>query len=152
MIQTSDGRDKLVEQQLGEKSAAGILDAVSPVLFRWKAGATEVEVASRERLPMAEDNPDGKDIENVHVREIRRPGKRLHAGFLAQDVKAALTAADLDFSVWGLEDRADPESRQWLRPDQLIPVLWAALRETRAEVKRLAEGRNSEDVLTLPVA
>lgn len=68
---------------------------------------------------------------------VPKPGRRLHAGFLAQEVKAAMDAAGADFGVWGLDDPADPDSRQWLRPDQLIPVLWAALRETRAEVAAL---------------
>jgi hypothetical protein len=39
--------------------------------------------------------------------------------------------------VWGLDNKDDPDSRQWLRPDQLMPVLWAALRETRAELAAL---------------
>ncbi len=64
---------------------------------------------------------------------------RLHAGFLAQDVKAALDGAGLDFGVWGREDQADAESRQWLRPDQLIPVLWAALKETRSELRAVKD-------------
>jgi hypothetical protein len=31
----------------------------------------------------------------------------------------------------------DADSRQWVRPDQLCAVLWAALKETRAEVAAL---------------
>jgi hypothetical protein len=64
---------------------------------------------------------------------------RLHAGFLAQDVKAALDGAGLDFGVWGLDDVDNPERRQWLRPDQLIPVLWAALKATRGELRAIKE-------------
>ncbi len=64
---------------------------------------------------------------------------RLHAGFLAQDVKAALDGAGVEFSVWGLEDPANAESRQWLRPDQLLPVLWTALKETRSELRAVKE-------------
>ncbi len=48
-----------------------------------------------------------------------------------------MDAAGVDFGAWGLEDTVDPESRQWVRPDQLSAVLWAALRETRAEVAAL---------------
>lgn len=104
-IQTSDQREKTVETRLGEANALALLDAVSPVLFRWKQDATG----------------DG----------------RLQAGFLAQEIKAALDEAGMDFGVWGLEDPATPESRQWLRPDQLIPVLWAALKQTRGELLEL---------------
>jgi hypothetical protein len=32
---------------------------------------------------------------------------------------------------------SDADSRQWVRPDQLCAVLWAALKETRAEVAAL---------------
>lgn len=64
-------------------------------------------------------------------------GKRNHAGFIAQDFKAEMDRVGLDFGVWGLEDANDLNGRQWLRPDQQIPILWAALRETREEVKRL---------------
>jgi hypothetical protein len=66
-----------------------------------------------------------------------RPGRRAHAGFQAQEIKAAMDAAGTDFAAWGLDDAADPSSRQWTRPDQLIAVLWAALKETRAEVARM---------------
>jgi hypothetical protein len=106
-IQTSDAREKIVESPLRKASALALLDAVEPVLFRWK-----------------------QDAEG---------DSRLQAGFLAQDIKAALVGAGLDFGVWGLEDSTDHESRQWLRPDQLIPVLWAALKETRNELQLVME-------------
>ena len=44
---------------------------------------------------------------------------------------------DLDFGAWGLENVDDPNSKQWLRPDQLVPVLWQALKETMARVEAL---------------
>jgi hypothetical protein len=69
---------------------------------------------------------------------LARPGSRTHAGFLVQDIKRALDEAGLDFAAWGLDDKADPASRQWTRADQLIPVLWAALHETRRELAKLA--------------
>jgi hypothetical protein len=104
-IQTSDQREKTVETRFAEANALALLDAVSPVLFRWKRDATG----------------DG----------------RLQAGFLAQEIKAALDGVGLDFGVWGLEEPTEPESRQWLRPDQLIPVLWAALQAMRAELQQV---------------
>jgi Chaperone of endosialidase len=138
VIQTSDQRDKLVDAPLAPKRAGAVVDAVAPVLFRWKEGSISPEVTRRETRPMNPANPDSKTIEICEVAEHRRPGKRQHAGFLAQEIKAALEAEGLDFGVWGIEQPEDPESRQWLRPDQMIPLLWAALQETRAELRRLA--------------
>ena len=62
---------------------------------------------------------------------------RRRAGFLAQDLAAALADTGLDIAACGREDADDPDSRLWLRPEQLIPVLWTALRETRRDVARL---------------
>ncbi|BAT58961.1 hypothetical protein GJW-30_1_01489 [Variibacter gotjawalensis] len=114
-IQTSDARDKDLVGPLS--SASGLVDTIEPVLFRWKVGGNV-------------QNDDGT------VAEI--PGTRIHAGFIAQEIKAAMDAQHLDFGAWGLDDKNDPTSRQWTRPDQLIAVLWAALRETRAELHALS--------------
>jgi hypothetical protein len=66
-----------------------------------------------------------------------KSGTRTHAGFLAQDIKAAMTDAGVDFAAWGLDDATNPDSRQWLRPDQLIPVLWQALRDAIGRIDDL---------------
>jgi hypothetical protein len=106
VIQTSDARDKHVERILAAE-AGRMVDAVNPVLYRWRDDAKP-------------DTP-----------------RALHAGFLAQDIKAAMNRNDLDFAAWGVDDASDPMSRQHLRPDQLIPVLWAALKQTRATLSTL---------------
>jgi hypothetical protein len=130
-IQTSDARDKDVLGALG--FAGALIDAVDPVLFRWKVGGNQIVRAGEE--------PDPDDPGKMRARVVARPkpGKRVHAGFLAQEIKAAMDAAGADFAAWGLDDAADPASRQWTRPDQLIAVLWAALKETRAEVRKLQQ-------------
>lgn len=128
-IQTSDARDKRVEGDLG--FAARLVDRVDPVLFRWKVGGREM-VASETETRLDED---GRECPAIVARD--RPGRRLHAGFRAQTLKAAMDAEGVDFGAWGLDDPADPESRQWTRPDQLVAVLWAALKETRADLARL---------------
>jgi hypothetical protein len=124
-IQTSDVRDKDVAARIGGDVAVAMLESVEPIFFKWKNGGnTDIAVATEDDLfpePVV----------------VGRPGQRLHAGFAAQELKAAMDAAGIDFGAWGLEDKDDPVSRQWTRPDQLIPVLWAALRTTRAEVKAL---------------
>jgi hypothetical protein len=128
-IQTSDARDKEV---LGSLSFAGaMVDEVDPVLFRWKVGGNEMVVDGEE------PDPDAPGSMRPRFVARAKPGKRVHAGFLAQDLKAAMDAAGAEFAAWGLDDAADPSSRQWTRPDQLIAVLWAALKETRAEVAQI---------------
>lgn len=203
-IQTSDARDKLVDVRIGAEALA-LLNAIDPVLFRWREGGTEMtEVA---RLIEVEENIFETRIEkrstwrrqgDVAVEDVvedavpvpvfeavpcvdeagepvmtasesgtlvqktvllprtrkatrieitpepaSRPGERLHAGFLAQDVKAALDAVGLDFGAWGLENVANPQSRQWLRPDQLIAVLWAATKQIHAEFEALKARHDS---------
>jgi hypothetical protein len=139
-IQTSDARDKDLVSRIGGRVAAGAVDAIEPAMFRWKKGSAEV----REHFEHAVVPPGaGAEFDYAAARTrgttevVTKPGTRLHAGFIAQEIKAAMDVAKVDFGVWGLEDPADPGSRQWLRPDQLIPVLWAALRETRAELAAL---------------
>lgn len=71
----------------------------------------------------------------VPVRFHWREGEgAAQAGFLAQDVRKGLEMAALDLGLWGLEDPTDPASRQWLRPDQLLAVLWTAVKGLRAEL------------------
>lgn len=129
VIQTSDARDKQVIGPLG--FAGPLVDAVDPVLFRWTVGGVAIDGDP------GTTRPEGEDHDGPQPVAVPRPGQRAHAGFLAQDLKAAMDSAGVDFGAWGLEDRDDAASRQWTRPDQLVAVLWAALRETRAEVAAL---------------
>jgi len=124
-IQTSDARDKRV---VGDLHFAGaMIDALDPVLFKWNVGGNELASSTSETIEQ-----DGEQVAKPVI--VPRPGERAHAGFVAQDLKEAMDAAGVDFGAWGLEEKADPESRQWTRPDQLVAVLWAALKETRAEL------------------
>ena len=61
----------------------------------------------------------------------------IHAGFIAQDIKACLEMCGTEFGVWGLDNPDDPNSRQWVRPDELIPVLWAAVKALTRRVEAL---------------
>lgn len=125
-IQTSDTRDKIEQATLPGETAVALLDAIEAITFQWRIGGWDIQ-------PL-EPQPDGA-LQPVKASE--RPGTRRHAGFRAQDVRAALDALGEDFAVWGMENLGDPDSRQWLRPDQLIPVLWSAVRETRRELADL---------------
>lgn len=137
-INTSDARDKIVEARIGGAGAGRIVDAVEPVSFKWRVGGTDVvEVGTNRVLDgHAEDGAEIWRDEPVYE-ERQKPGTRKHLGWLAQEVKAALEAEGMDCGAWGLDDKADPDSRQWVRPDQLVALLWAALRETRSEVAQL---------------
>jgi hypothetical protein len=53
---------------------------------------------------------------------------------LAQDVKAAVDDAGVDFGGWILTDKDDPDSDQGLRYDQFIAPLTKALQEALAEI------------------
>jgi hypothetical protein len=113
VIQTSDRRDKTAVAGLDPAAAGRLVDAVEAVTFRWIEGGREEEGEAR-------------------------AGRRRHAGFVAQDLRLALEAERLDVAAWGLEDPSDPDSRHWLRPDQLVALLWAALRDTRRAVEALS--------------
>jgi hypothetical protein len=120
-IQTSDARDKTDVEAMPAGAAAAVVAAVQPILFRWIED--ERSVASGD--PLSGD-----------ARSQPRPGRRRHAGFKAQAVRAALADNGLDCGAWGLADSADTDSRQWIRPDQLIPILWAAVRDLAERMER----------------
>jgi hypothetical protein len=132
-IQTSDERDKDIVSRFGSAQAAAIVDAIEPIKFRWHVGGHDEH---REIVPDGEDE-DGQPKFREEVTYTEKPGVRVHAGFIAQEVKSAMDANGGDFGAWGLEDAHDPASKQFLRPDQLIPVLWEALRATRQELASL---------------
>jgi hypothetical protein len=66
-------------------------------------------------------------------RPVAAPGKRLHWGFLAPEIKAAFDALGLDFGGHVLDD----DGVHHLRPDQLIPVLWKAVQALSDRVEEL---------------
>lgn len=136
VIQTSDSRDKRTERPIAPKLACAMVEAVNPILFRWKSGGRVVEELG-ESTPQPQESAASFEQSPRPCRVTEKKGQRLNAGFLAQEVKAALDETGLDFGAWGLEDTTYPESRQWLRPDQLILVLWAALKETRSELREI---------------
>ncbi|MEA2857142.1 MAG: hypothetical protein QOH98_1463 [Methylobacteriaceae bacterium] len=147
-IQTSDARDKDVVERVSPMQATGLVDAVEPILFRWKIGGYA------EKRTIVEDGfaPDDAPIYREDVTYTANAGARVHAGFIAQEMKAAMDANGGDFGAWGLDDAADAHSKQWLRPDQLIPILWEALRETRRELADLkAQTRQALTPDTRPI-
>lgn len=64
-----------------------------------------------------------------------KDGKRLHAGFYAQDVRRAM--GETEWAAWGLDDKDDADSRQWIRPDELVPSLVKTVQELVERVRVL---------------
>lgn len=67
------------------------------------------------------------------------PGKRMHAGFGAQDIKALMDKLGIDCGLWVL----DEQGKQHMRPDQLIPFLAAALASALDRLDKLEGGSSS---------
>lgn len=83
------------------------------------------------------ETPRGEG-ESPDIELLPMPGKRLHYGFPAQEVKQALTACGVDdAALWALSDPEDPESQQALRYEEFVPVLWRAVQQLTARVEAL---------------
>lgn len=62
-------------------------------------------------------------------------GQRTHYGLIAQEVKEVL--GERDSAIWCLRDKANDQSQQSLRYEELIAPLIKAIQELSAEVERL---------------
>jgi hypothetical protein len=115
-IQTSDARQKTDVSSCSLGSA--FIKSLQPVSYKWIEGGNTVTKSE-----------DGEtDVITV------APGERTHWGFLAQDVKAAVDDAGVDFGGWILTDKNDSDSAQGLRYDQFIAPLTKALQEALTEI------------------
>jgi hypothetical protein len=116
-IQTSDQRAKtaIVDAKLG----SSFIKSLRPVSYKWVEGGKR-DTGNRDK--------DG----NYMYESV--PGTRTHWGFIAQEVKAAVDAAGVDFGGWVLTDKEDPDSQQALRYDQFIAPLTKALQEALVEI------------------
>lgn len=121
-IQTSDSREKnsITDSVLG----LSFVKSLRPVSYKWNVGGNLVE---------AVPGPDGKPQALV----TPQPGSRTHWGLIAQEVKAAVDAAGVDFGGWVLSDKNDPDSQQALRYDQFVAPLIQAVKELAAKVEAL---------------
>ena len=115
-IQTSDARQKTNVSSCSLGSA--FIKSLQPVSFKWIEGGNTVTKS--------------EDGETDVITAV--PGERTHWGFLAQDVKAAVDDAGVDFGGWILTDKNDPDSAQGLRYDQFIAPLTKALQEALTEI------------------
>jgi hypothetical protein len=115
-VLTSDARLKRDIEPLPD--CLGLVATIAPRQFRWEEIEPEKKLAS-----MLEQFPPGFF-------------ERRNWGFLAQDVKAAMSAAGHEFG--GVIE--DAEGNQSLSPSDLTAVLWKAVQELTARVAAL-EGR-----------
>ena len=67
---------------------------------------------------------------------------RYHAGFIAQEVEAAMQKCGItsqEFAGWAAAKRKGGSETYFLRYSEFIPVLWAKVREQEERLKRLEE-------------
>ena len=122
-INTSDERSKtdIVDCPLGLDF---ILD-LDPKFFKLRVAAN---IEDPTWSPDPDYVPGPGDPLMQRPRAIPVAGVRDHAGLLAQQVKAALDRAGItDWAGWGLDDKDDPASRQYLRYEEFIAPLIKSL-------------------------
>lgn len=65
-----------------------------------------------------------------------RQGRRVHTGFVAQQVRDSLPEG-LDWAGWTQSDPAEADSRQGLRYEELIAPMARAIQELADKIDRL---------------
>jgi hypothetical protein len=134
-ITTSDARLKtnVVDSLLG----LTFIDSLRPVAYQWIEGSKKIVLDDNEKPIIIGEDAQGKPIyETVSV-----PGKRIHYGLIAQEVKSALDAANVgDFAGWVQDDISNPDSYQSISYEQFISPLIKAVQELSAKVSAL-EGK-----------
>lgn len=119
---SSDSRGKKDVSSLDHR-AVEFIKSIRPVEFKYSV--------SKSYPLSSDDNGNAIEIERIS-------GIRTHWGFIAQEVKEALTQAGIeDAAVWCLADKDDPDSRQALRYEELIAPLVKAVQVLAAKVEAL---------------
>lgn len=84
--------------------------------------------------PMVKRVPRMETVAVKKRRRIDRPGRRTHYGFAADDFKRAFEKLGLgDFGGYV----SDSDGNEGLRSDQIVALLWQAVRELNARVEEL---------------
>ena len=117
-INTSGSKEKTDVAPI--RDGLAFIRALNPVSFRWVVGGVSIA-------------PDS-DRDGGLPRTIPRPGKRLHFGLIAEEVKQVSDALGLDLAVY-VHDREN--DRHGLRYDQLIAPLIAAVQNIAARLEFL---------------
>lgn len=125
-ISTSDQRAKntIVDSSLG----LNFINALRPVSYKFTVGENKV-------ITPEITNPETGEVTPAVIDVI--PGSRTHWGLIAQEVKAAVDAAGVDFAGWVLTDKDDPASEQGLRYEEFISPMIKAIQELSVRVSEL---------------
>ena len=154
-ISTSDARLKtdITNSELGLE----FINKLRPVTYRWLEGSKKEVTIDKEVIHYGRDgvsidkidivkvpkvigqDENGKDI----IESISLPGKRRHAGFLAQEVKQVIDELNIeDFAGWVTDNVDDPEALQSLRYEEFVPPLAKAVQELSYMVESLQQEIN----------
>jgi hypothetical protein len=127
VMQQTGTRLRKVGRGLAKKEVAEpIMESVRHFVPTMRA----VQVERTRTVKRIERTPRYKTVVNAV------PGKRMHAGFGAQDIKALMDRLGIDCGLWVL----DADGKQHMRPDQLIPFLAAALAGALDRLDKLEGG------------
>jgi hypothetical protein len=154
-ITTSDSRLKtdISDSELG----LNFINKLRPVTYRWIEGSKEPVLVDKEVKHIGIDSVSVEKIDIVKTQKISGqdeegndiyetvsvPGKRRHAGFLAQEVKQVLDELEVeDFGGWVSDNIEDPEAIQSLRYEQFVAPLTKAVQELSDMVESLQQEIN----------
>ena len=137
-IQTSDARAKNV---VGEVPGLSFVKLLKPVRYSWKIGGNKVIRQKYHDAMTGEEIPEGMAVPRNAIAGAlvtkAVPGKRIHWGLIAQDVKVAADQVGSDFGGYIKTDSANPTSDEGLRYDQFIAPLVKAIQEQQAQILAL---------------
>lgn len=129
VISTSDKRTKFAikDSSLG----LAFINDLRPVQYRRK-DAQKVVTEIPRKPTKANPNPAPR------IKTTTRKGTRTHYGLLTQEVRETLLSHGAeDAAIWGLADKDDPDSLQWLRYEGFIAPLIRAVQELSARCDEL---------------
>lgn len=140
-IQTSDERKKteIAPSSLGLDFVLGL----KPVQYKMLEGGKKI-TGQKYYKDGEECSSDVDGAQAGEIETVSTPGNRTHFGFSAQDVKALIDSAGVDFGGWLLSDKDDPDSTQALRYEEFISPLVKAVQELSARVIILESKQGSK--------
>ena len=110
------------------------INSLRPVSYKMISGGNVVNRDEDGNEIVIGKDANGKDIYQI----TSIPGKRVHWGFLAQEVKQAVDKSGVeDFAGWVLGDVNNPDSSQALAYEQFIAPIVKAIQEVSTRLDKL---------------
>lgn len=110
------------------------INSLRPVSYKMISGGNVVNRDEDGNEIVIGKDANGKDIYQI----TSIPGKRVHWGFLAQEVKQAVDESGVeDFAGWVLGDVNNPDSSQALAYEQFIAPIVKAIQEVSTRLDKL---------------